>query len=39
MITWKVFCKNLWNLLVKKPQVTNVKKPQVEKGAERLFAR
>ena len=31
MITWKVFCKNLWNLLVKKPQVTNVKKPQVEK--------
>ena len=31
MITWKVFCKNLWNLLVKKPQVTNVKKPQMEK--------
>ena len=31
MITWKVFCKNLWNLLVKKPQVTNVKKPQVKK--------
>ena len=31
MITWKVFCKNLWNLLVKKPQVTNVKKLQVEK--------
>lgn len=31
MITWKMFCKNLWNLLVKKPQVTNVKKPQVEK--------
>ena len=31
MITWKMICKNLWNLLVKKPQVTNVKKPQVEK--------
>lgn len=31
MITWKVFCKNLWNLLVKKPQVINVKKPKVEK--------
>ena len=31
MITWKVFCKNLWNLLVKKPQVINVKKPQVKK--------
>lgn len=31
MITWKVFCKNLWNLLVKKPQVINVKKPKVKK--------
>lgn len=31
MITWKMICKNLWNLLVKKPQVTNMKKPQVEK--------
>ena len=31
MITWKMICKNLWNLLVKKPQVTNVKKPQVKK--------
>ena len=31
MNDWKELCKNVWNWLVKKPQVVNVKKPQVEK--------